>query len=119
MKVEQRIAALIVLTKHQDIYVENLCYVDSAEETVYGRLLDRLQQASLIVGSQQLSLLPLDQEDFFRLAEHKMTLEELQRQVERKIKEQQRFARSMQMEPEDLYEIYMRLKQKRNMLVAR
>lgn len=113
MKVEQRIGRIDRIgQKHQDIYVENLCYVDSAEETVYGRLLDRLQQASLIVGSQQLSLLPLDQEDFFRLAEHKMTLEELQRQVERKIKEQQRFARSMQMEPEDLYEIYMRLKQK-------
>ncbi|NLW91013.1 MAG: helicase [Syntrophomonadaceae bacterium] len=112
MKVEQRIGRIDRIgQRHKDIYVENLCYVESAEETVYGRLLARLQQASLIVGSQQLSLLPLDQEDFSRLAEHRMTLDELQRQVERKIREQQRFARSMQMEPEDLYNIYMRLKQ--------
>lgn len=113
MKVEQRIGRIDRIgQKHQDIYVENLCYIDSAEQKVYGRLLDRLRQASLVVGSQQLSLLPVDHEDFAKLSVNEITLEELEQQVTRKIEQQQQNARSMQIQPEHLYDIYQRLKQK-------
>lgn len=111
MKVEQRIGRIDRIgQKHEDIFVENLCYAESAEETVYGRLLDRLQQARLIVGPQQLSLLPIEPDDFVKLAERRITLDELQKSVEKKLQFQQRFASRIQMDPQHLYNIYMRQK---------
>ena len=69
MKVEQRIGRIDRIgQQHRDIYVLNLCYADSAEEIVYGRLLTRLAEVVTIVGTQQMSLLPVTPEEFLDLA---------------------------------------------------
>ena len=69
MKVEQRIGRIDRIgQQHRDIYVLNLCYADSAEDIVYGRLLTRLAQVVKIVGTQQMSLLPVTPEEFLDLA---------------------------------------------------
>ena len=69
MKIEQRIGRIDRIgQRHDDIYVINLCYTGSAEEKVYGRLLERLQAANLVVGTQQF-LLPVTSDDFRQLAE--------------------------------------------------
>ncbi len=110
MKVEQRIGRIDRIgQKHNDIYVLNLCYAGSAEETVYVRLLRRLEEASLIVGTQQISLLPVEPEDFRKLAEGQITPEELEREAAARLEEQRRRSESMEMHPEELYEIYRRL----------
>lgn len=50
MKVEQRIGRIDRIGQaHEKIYVLNLCYVGSAEEIVYGRLLRRLADVGAIV----------------------------------------------------------------------
>jgi ERCC4-related helicase len=52
MKVEQRIGRIDRIgQKHDKVYVLNLCYAGSAEEIVYGRLLQRLARTGLIVGT--------------------------------------------------------------------
>jgi hypothetical protein len=69
MKVEQRIGRIDRIgQRHRDISVLNLCYADSAEEIVYGRLLTRLHDAGIIVGTQQMSLLPVTPDEFAQLA---------------------------------------------------
>ena len=85
MKVEQRIGRIDRIgQEHADIYVLNLCYADSAEHIVYGRLLTRLAEIGAIVGTQQLSLLPVTREEFQQLADKTLTETELeQRATER------------------------------------
>ncbi len=113
MKVEQRIGRIDRIgQKHKHINVLNLCYVDSAEAIVYGRLLDRLSKADLIVGTQQISLLPVKPEDFEQLAGGEITPEELEARALEQIKEQQKYRERMEIPPEDLYEIYMRISRK-------
>ncbi|ATY85951.1 hypothetical protein CVV65_14305 [Kyrpidia spormannii] len=52
IKIEQRIGRIDRIgQRHPEIFVVNLCYAGSEEEVVYGRLLQRLQQANLVVGS--------------------------------------------------------------------
>ncbi|GEA14122.1 hypothetical protein E308F_03630 [Moorella sp. E308F] len=110
MKIEQRIGRIDRIgQKHRDVYVLNLCYTGSAEEIVYGRLLSRLAQANLIVGTQQVSLLPVEPEDFRQLAEGTLTEKELEARAFEKLKEQRRRTESMEINPQELYEIYMRL----------
>lgn len=110
MKVEQRIGRIDRIgQQHEDIYVLNLCYADSAEEIVYGRLLSRLEQASLIVGTQQVSLLPVEPEDFRQLAEGTLTAEELYVRARERLEQKRRNAENMEIDPRDLYEIYMRM----------
>ena len=110
MKVEQRIGRIDRIgQKHEDIYVLNLCYAGSAEETVYGRLLSRLAEASLIVGAQQISLLPVGPEDFLQLAEGTLTPAELEARARERIALQRRHTESMEISPEELYAIYSRL----------
>lgn len=110
MKVEQRIGRIDRIgQKHKDIYVLNLCYVGSAEETVYGRLLERLAEANMIVGTQQVSLLPVTPEEFLDLAEGNLNLEELDERARERIKLQRRRTESMEIPPQELYEIYMRV----------
>lgn len=110
MKVEQRIGRIDRIGQiHDDIFVLNLCYSNSAEEVVYGRLLKRLADANLIVGTQQISLLPVEPEEFAQLAEGTLTPEELEARARRRIEEQRRRTESMEMRPEELYEIYMRM----------
>lgn len=113
MKVEQRIGRIDRIgQKHTDIYVLNLCYADSAEHMVYGRLLQRLTEANMIVGTQQFSLLPVKPEDFQQLAEGTITPEALEARARERMEEQRRLTQRMEINPEDLYEIYMRLSQK-------
>ena len=114
MKVEQRIGRIDRIgQKHKDIYVLNLCYVDSAEHIVYGRLLTRLADIGAIVGTQQLSLLPVTREEFQQLADKTLTETELeQRATERALLARHRTA-SMEMPPQDLYSTYLRLEQQR------
>jgi len=110
MKVEQRIGRIDRIgQKHKDIYVLNLCYVDSAEEIVYGRLLSRLADANMIVGTQQISLLPVEPEDFRQLAEGELTPEGLEARARERIEQQRKYAESMEIQPKELYDIYMRL----------
>lgn len=110
MKIEQRIGRIDRIgQRHAEIYVVNLCYADSVEETVYGRLLARLEQANLMVGTQQVSLLPVTPEDFRRLAEGSLSEEELAELAEARLREQNERAKTMQLSAEDLYDIYMRM----------
>ena len=115
MKVEQRIGRIDRIgQEHTNIYVLNLCYVDSAEHIVYGRLLTRLADIGAIVGTQQLSLLPVTREEFQQLAGKTLTETELeQRATERALQARQRTA-SMEMPPQDLYSTYLRLEQQRS-----
>jgi len=114
MKVEQRIGRIDRIgQEHTDIYVLNLCYADSAEHIVYGRLLTRLAEIGAIVGTQQLSLLPVTREEFQQLADKTLTGTELeQRATERALWAHRRTA-SMEMPPQDLYSTYLRLEQQR------
>ncbi|TEB09085.1 helicase-related protein [Pelotomaculum propionicicum] len=110
MKIEQRIGRIDRIgQKHQDIFVQNLCYLGSAEEIVYGRLLDRLAEASLIVGTQQVSLLPVTPEEFQKLAEGVLTQEELMASALKRIEIRRKQTESMEISPKDLYDIYMRM----------
>lgn len=110
MKIEQRIGRIDRIgQKHDTVHVLNLCYLDSAEETVYGRLLARLAEANLVVGSQGFSLLPLGPEDFRQLADGEVDPQELEMRAKAQMERQQQQVRSMEMEPKDLYDIYMRL----------
>jgi superfamily II DNA or RNA helicase len=110
MKVEQRIGRIDRIgQKHDKVYVLNLCYAGSAEEIVYGRLLQRLAQAGLIVGTQQLSLLPVTEHEFEDLAAGRLSEAELTARVEKRAREAQARQRSMEIPPQDLFEIYERL----------
>lgn len=110
MKVEQRIGRIDRIgQKHQDIYVLNLCYAGSAEEVVYGRLLSRLADANMIVGTQQISLLPVEPEDFQELAEGTLTPEEIEARARERIEIQRKYTESMEIKPQELYGIYMRM----------
>jgi len=109
MKVEQRIGRIDRIgQRHKDIFVLNLCYTGSAEEMVYGRLLGRLAEANMIVGAQQVSLLPVTPEDFQQLAEGKLTPEGLEARARERIDIQRKQTESMEISPGDLYDIYMR-----------
>ena len=116
MKVEQRIGRIDRIgQKHRKVYVYNLCYINSAEEIVYGRLLKRLSAANLIVGTQQFSLLPVTPEDFQQLAEAKMSPEALYIKAKKRIELQRKRSESMEMPPHELYDTYMRMaKSKKN-----
>jgi superfamily II DNA or RNA helicase len=110
MKIEQRIGRIDRIgQKHSDIYVLNLCYIGSEEEVVYGRLLSRLQEANLIVGSQPFSLLPVEPEDFRNLAEGTLKPDELERRAFERMEKVRQQTESMEMDPKALYDIYMRM----------
>jgi len=110
MKVEQRIGRIDRIGQvHEKVYVLNLCYAGSAEETVYGRLLQRLAHAGLIVGAQQLSLLPVTEDEFKQLAARQLEESALMERAEARARDAQARQRSMEIPPQDLYEIYERL----------
>lgn len=110
MKIEQRIGRIDRIgQKHSDIEVVNMCYVGSVEQVVYGKLLDRLKEANLIVGAQQISLLPVTQEDFLRLSAGLMTSDELERLSVERLKKQKEASVSMEMSAEDMYLMYSRM----------
>jgi hypothetical protein len=110
MKVEQRIGRIDRIgQRHEHIYVLNLCYVDSAEQIVYDRLLTRLVQAGSIVGTQQISMLPVTLEEFQELAEGRLNEAELERRAKERVTLFKQRTASMELPPSDLYEIYARL----------
>ena len=110
MKIEQRIGRIDRIgQKYSDITVINMCYVGSTEQIVYGRLLERLQQANLIVGAQQISLLPVTQEEFHKLHTGELTPEELEAQSIQRLKRQREAAASMEMRAQDMYQMYSRM----------
>ena len=110
MKVEQRIGRIDRIgQRHETIYVSNLCYLNSAEEIVYGRLLSRLSHAGDVVGTQQISLLPVTREEFQELAEGKLKESELEERAKERAALARRRQASMEIPPEELYGIYERL----------
>jgi superfamily II DNA/RNA helicase len=110
MKVEQRIGCIDRIgQRHRDISVLNLCYADSAEHIVYDRLLTRLAEAVKIVGTQQMSLLPVTPEEFSELANATLSTETLERRAMERARLAQQRAASMEMSPQELYQIYVRL----------
>jgi superfamily II DNA/RNA helicase len=110
MKVEQRIGRIDRIgQRHRDISVLNLCYADSAEHIVYGRLLTRLTEVGMIVGTQQMSLLPVTPEEFSALADATLSAETLERRAMERARSAQQRTASMEMSPQELYQIYARL----------
>ena len=110
MKIEQRIGRIDRIGQtHSDIQVLNMCYLGSAEQIVYGRLLDRLQKANLIVGAQQISLLPVTQEEFRKLYTGELTPEKLEEQSIKRLRKQKEDTSSMEMSAEDMYAMYSRM----------
>jgi hypothetical protein len=119
MKVEQRIGRIDRIgQRHRDISVLNLCYADSAEEIVYGRLLTRLHDAGIIVGTQQMSLLPVTPDEFAQLAGKTLSAEALQRQAMKRAEAARQRTDSMEMSPQELYQIYERLAEQANQTPA-
>jgi hypothetical protein len=115
MKVEQRIGRIDRIgQEHADIYVLNLCYADSAEHIVYGRLLTRLAEIGAIVGTQQLSLLPVTREEFQQLADKTLTATELEQRATERARLARHRTASMEMPPQDVYSTYLRLEQQSN-----
>lgn len=113
MKIEQRIGRIDRIgQKNDDIYVVNMCYAGSEEETVYGRLVERLKQANAIVGSQQVSLLPVTREDFQKLHDGEMTWEELKVICDKRMKEQKETNARMEISASDMYDMYRRASEK-------
>ena len=110
MKVEQRIGRIDRIgQKYEDIFVLNLCYADSAEQIVYERLLNRLVQAGCVVGTQQVSMLPVTREEFNELAARTLTVETLEARARERLAAQARRNQSMEIPAKDLYDIYLRL----------
>lgn len=110
MKVEQRIGRIDRIgQKYNNIYVMNLCFADSAEQFVYERLLNRLTQANLVVGSQQFSMLPITTEEFQDLADGSMTQRQVEKIAEERAKQQQENNKLMEVPVQDMFDVYLRL----------
>ncbi len=111
MKVEQRIGRIDRIGQiHEKVYVLNLCYLGSAEQIVYDRLLNRLAQAGDVVGTQQIALLPVTEEEFEQLAAGELDEDTLWRRTSERIQLQKQRAESMEIPPGELYDIYLQLK---------
>jgi ERCC4-related helicase len=107
MKIEQRIGRIDRIgQKHDRIFVQNFCYLDSTEAYVYGKLLDRLEKARLVVGKQKYALLPVEPEDFQKLADGTITEEALEQKAIAKIEEQTRLRKNLEMSDKNQYEMY-------------
>ena len=113
MKVEQRIGRIDRIgQKYSDIEVLNMCYLGSTEEIVYGRLLERLKAANLVVGTQQISMLPVEPEEFRNLQNGTLSEAELEQKSKQRLKKQQAATAAMEISAEDQYEMYKRLSAK-------
>jgi len=114
MKVEQRIGRIDRIGQQHDVVsVLNLCYTGSVEETVYGRLLRRLSQIDDVVGAQQISILPVSDEDFRQLADREITPEQLEQLARERMAVQHGRTASMEIPAGDLYDIYTRMRETR------
>lgn len=111
MKVEQRIGRIDRIgQKYSDIEVMNMCYLGSTEEIVYGRLLERLTAANLVVGTQQISVLPVEPEEFRDLQSGSLSEDELERRSKQRLEKQRAAAAAMEIGADDQYEMYQRLR---------
>jgi superfamily II DNA or RNA helicase len=109
-KVEQRIGRIDRIgQRHNHIYVQNLCYLGSVEEIVYDRLLNRLGEMISVVGEQQLSMLPVTEEDFRRLADGEITEQALEKEALERVAVTQRRIRETELTGQEIYEIYQRM----------
>lgn len=114
MKVEQRVGRIDRIgQKHEEIFVLNLCMLDSVEEVIYGRLLSRLSTAQHVVGSIPFSLLPLIEEDFEDFASGKLSEQQLQQLAEERMERQKRQIEALEVPPDELYAFYQRLMARR------
>lgn len=112
-KVEQRIGRIDRIgQRHADIYVQNLCYLGSVEEIVYDRLLGRLASMGNVVGDQQISLLPITEEDFRRLAQGEVTESALEAEARQRIAIARQRVRETELTGQEVYDIYQRLAQR-------
>lgn len=112
-KVEQRIGRIDRIgQRHNHIYVQNLCYLGSVEEIVYDRLLNRLGEMISVVGEQQLSMLPVTEEDFRRLADGEITEQALEKEALERVTITQRRIRETELTGQEIYEIYQRMAQR-------
>ena len=110
MKLEQRIGRIDRIgQKYERIYVLNMCYQGSVEETVYDRLWTRLKSAFSAVGTQQVSMLPVTMEDFRDLQNGALTLDDLVVRSKEALDRKQRATRSMEFTADEQYEIYQKL----------
>ena len=109
-KVEQRIGRIDRIgQKYQQIFVANYAYSGSAEERVYGRLLSRLAEAGLIVGPQQIALLPVTEADFRTLENPRVSAEELLRieaEAAERLRRSKATAEALEIPPKELQEFY-------------
>ena len=107
MKVEQRIGRIDRIGQKYDVIeVMNMCYLGSTEEIVYGRLFERLSKAGFVVGTQQISMLPVTMEEFRELEDGKMTLDELERISKEKLRRQMESTESMEIPADEMYDMY-------------
>ena len=109
-KVEQRIGRIDRIGQiNADIYVQNLCYLGSVEEIVYGRLLERLTDMITVVGDQQISMLPVTEEDFRQLADGEKTEQQLEAEARERLATTQQRVRETELTGPEVYQIYQRL----------
>lgn len=107
MKVEQRIGRIDRIgQKYDTVEVMNMCYLGSEEEKVYGKLFDRLRSAESVVGIQQISMLPVTPEEFYKLSTGEIDPDVLEQNSIKKLEEQKRSARSMELPAEEIYQLY-------------
>nr|WP_256481224.1 helicase-related protein [Paracoccus sp. 08] len=109
-KVEQRIGRIDRIgQKFQEIFVANYAYAGSAEERVYGRLLSRLAEAGLIVGPQQIALIPVTEADFRALENPNVSAEELRRietEAAERLRQSKAAAEALEIPSKELQEFY-------------
>ena len=89
-----------------------MCYLGSTEEVVYGRLFSRLSEAGIVVGSQQISMLPVCSEEFRKLLSGELTLDNLTSIAKKRLKKEREQVASMEMTAQDIYDIYDKLSKK-------
>lgn len=95
--------------KYSDIEVLNMCYLGSTEEIVYGRLLERLKAANLVVGTQQISMLPVEPEEFRDLQNGTLSEDELEQRSKQRLRKQRAATAAMEISADDQYAMYKRL----------
>lgn len=112
MKVEQRIGRIDRIgQKHNEIFVLNLCFADSAEQFVYERLLQRLASANLVVGAQQYSMLPVTTEEFRALVDGTMSEKQVEQVAMERATRQKQNNRLIEVPVEEMFNVYVRLSQ--------
>lgn len=110
MKVEQRVGRIDRIgQKHRRIYILNLCMLDSVEEVIYGRLLNRLSGAQVVMGNIPFSLLPFEQEDFNDYAEGKVSEEQLYQKAQEIMERRKKQIETLEMPTGELFEYYQEL----------